>query len=111
MKRSYQRIETRESKILRYMRQSKDLSMRAAGRLVNLSDSTINHYEHGRLDISQATTARLVEGYGYTMADFEEFMRGREIPENTKDECIALLNRIDDAKLRAVHAVLTSFTR
>ena len=84
MKRSYKRIETRESKILRYMRLSKGLSMRSAGAVLKLSDSAICHYEHGRMNVSTDTIIKLVEGYGYVMAEFEEYMRGKEIPENIK---------------------------
>jgi hypothetical protein len=44
------------------------------------------------------------------MAEFEEFMTGKPIPIlNLKKECITLLDRIDDAKLRAVQAVLMGF--
>jgi transcriptional regulator with XRE-family HTH domain len=112
MKRSYKRIATVEGKILRYMRLSQRLSMRSAGRLVNLSDSTVCHYEHGRLDLNPKTIERLVSAYGYSMDQFEEFRSGaRSVPENLRDECITLLNRIQDPiKLRAVHSVLQGLT-
>jgi transcriptional regulator with XRE-family HTH domain len=112
MQRSYKRISTIEGKILRYMRLSRDLSMRRAGRLFNLSDSTVCHYEHGRLDLSPRTVERFVLAYGYTMNQFEGFRSGAEaVPENLRDECITLLNRIQDPiKLRAIHTVLQGFT-
>ncbi len=38
------------------------------------------------------------------------YRAGKEIPvTNMKGECIRLLDRIDDARLRAVHAVLLGF--
>ena len=50
-KRSQLRIITPTSKILRYMRMSRRISMRAAGRKVGISDSSIAHYETGRMDV------------------------------------------------------------
>jgi transcriptional regulator with XRE-family HTH domain len=110
IKRSQQTRVTIQSKIIRYLRMSRHLSMREAGRLNNCSASTINHYEHGRLDLSPERICRLVEAYGFPMEDFKKFESGVPLPIlSIKDECINLLGRIDDAKLKAVHAVLTGF--
>lgn len=110
MKRSQQRRITRTSKILRFMRVSKRISMREAGRRCNLSDSAINHYEHGRMDVPEQRLRHLVEAYGYSMDDFRAFSEGKEIPVlSIKDECVGLLELIDEAKLKTVHAVLTGF--
>jgi transcriptional regulator with XRE-family HTH domain len=84
--------------------------MRQAGRINGISVSAINHYEHGRMDISATRIAQLVESYGYTMQDFSEYLAGKPLPMlSIKAECVGLLDRIDDTKLKAVHAVLTSF--
>ncbi len=110
MKRSYIKRITRQSKIVRYMRAAKRISMRKAGELTNLSDSAINQYEHGRMDLSPERIEQLVVAYGYSMADFDTFMQGKEIPVlSLKDECVALLGMIDDRKLKTVHAVLSGF--
>ncbi len=109
-KRSQIRRGSPESKIIRYMRMSRGIPMRAAGRLIGASDSLISHLETGRLDLSPARITQLVEAYGYTMEEFEEYQAGKPIPVlSIKDECIGLLDRLDDTKLRAVHAVLVSF--
>ncbi len=108
-KRSQQKIITIESKILRYMRHSKNLSVNDAGTLVGISGSAIAHIEHGRMDISRARVETLVKVYGYTMDDFLEFAEGKEIPINHRDECISILSEIDEVKLRAVYSMLSSF--
>ena len=112
MKRSYKRILTPHCKILRFMRNSRKISMRKAGALLQLSGASINHYEHGRMDIPEGTIPKLVMGYGYTMDEYSEYLAGKPIPVlDMKEECISLLSRIDASKLRAVHAVLTSFSQ
>jgi hypothetical protein len=84
--------------------------MREAGRLINMSASFINHYEHGRLDIDRERIPSFVEAYGYSMPEFEDYKSGKPIPSlGVKDECIALLNRLDENRLRTVHAVLMGF--
>ena len=108
-KRSQQKRITLASKILRYMRHSRKLSVNDAGKMVKISGSAIAHIEHGRMDISQCRIETLVKAYGYSMDDFLEFADGKELPVNHRDECISLLDQIDDVKLRAVYAVLTSF--
>jgi transcriptional regulator with XRE-family HTH domain len=109
-KRSQQKRITTASKILRFMRMSRQISMRAAGARNGISDSSINHYEQGRMDISPARLRQLVASYGYTMQEFEEFASGKPLPVlSIKDECFSLIDRLEEAKLRAVHALLVGF--
>lgn len=112
MKRSQQKRITKQAKILQYMRRSKRISMREAGRRVNLSDSAISHYEQGRMDLSTERIRVLVESYGYSASEFEEFMSGKDIPIlSIKEECFSLLEQLDETKLRAVHGMLVGFAR
>ena len=109
-KRSQQKIITPTSKILRFMRMSRRISMRAAGAQNGISDSSIAHYETGRMDISKARIRQLVESYGYSMQDFDEYAAGKPLPVlSIKDECFCLIDRLDETKLRAVHALLVGF--
>ncbi len=110
MKRSQQKLITKFSKILRYMRVSKRISMREAARRCDLSVSAINHYEHGRMDIPKWRLEQLVTAYGYQLQDFENLAQGGELPViDLKRECLGLLELIDEKKLKTVHAVLTGF--
>lgn len=110
MKRTEIKKPTLEAKILRFMRQSRKLSFRNAGKLIRVSGSLINHYEHGRMDLSQARIEQLCTLYGYSTQEFAEYQSGRAIPIlNVKDECFALIERISEEKLRALHAVLLGF--
>ena len=103
---------TLEGKILRFMRKSKSISMRQAGSLIGLSDTFINHIEHGRLDLTESRINKVIAAYGYSISEFDEYRNGKPIPTICiKEECRGLLEQIDETKLRAVHAVLTSFVR
>jgi transcriptional regulator with XRE-family HTH domain len=110
MKRSQQKLITKFSKVLRYMRVSRRISMREAARRCDLSVSAINHYEHGRMDIPDRRLVQLVSSYGYTLDDFHALASGGDLPVvDLKNECQGLLELIDEKKLKTVHAVLTGF--
>jgi transcriptional regulator with XRE-family HTH domain len=109
-KRSQEKRITREAKIIRFMRVSKRISQREAARLLGISEPAIGHYENGRMDISQLRLGQFLVVYGFTKQEFDEFVAGKEIPIiSIKDECVGLLDRIGEAKLRTVHAVLVGF--
>jgi transcriptional regulator with XRE-family HTH domain len=109
-KRSQQKRITSTSKILRFMRMSRRISMREAGRRNGISDSAISHYEQGRMDVSRERLQHMIESYGYTVKDFDEYAEGKPLPVLCiKDECFCLIDRLDETKLRAVHALLVSF--
>lgn len=109
-KRSQHKRITKAARVLRFMRMSKGISMRAAGRLVGLSDSWINHIEQGRMDFDDRHAARLIEAYGFTHREYEMLLAGGEVPYTSiKDECTALIEQIDESKLKTVLAVLRGF--
>ena len=112
MKRSQQKRITLKCKILRYMRVSKGIAQARAALAGACSEQAIGHYETGRMGISQDRLEKLVKFYGYSFEDFQEFLNGKSLPIiSLKDECISLLDHVDDTKLRAVHAVLASFVQ
>jgi len=112
MKRSQQKRITLKSKVIRYMRVSKRIAQSRAALAADCSEAAIGHYETGRMGISEERLTKLIKFYGYSFEDFQEFLKGKPLPViSLKDECVSLLDHIDDTKLRAVHAVLTSFVQ
>lgn len=108
-RRSQQKIYTLEAKVLRHLRMSRRLSFRQASKILNISVATVAHIEHGRMNLSKQRLSKMLTAYGYTMEEFIEFMNGRVIPINHRDECIRMLDEIDESKLKAVYSVLCSF--
>lgn len=110
MKRSQQKRITQLAKIVRFMRMSRGISQKRAAERCDLSEQAIGHYENGRMDISPKRLDQFLKVYNYSQEELEEYLEGKPIPINVKDDCISLLNQIDETKLRAVHAVLMSFS-
>jgi transcriptional regulator with XRE-family HTH domain len=109
-KRSQEKRITIQAKVIRFMRISRGISQREAAKKCSISEPAIGHYENGRMDISETRLEQFLTVYGYTKQEFNEYVGGKPIPIlSVRDECVSLLGRIDEVKLRAVHAVLASF--
>ncbi len=109
-KRSQERRITVQSKVVRFMRVSRGISQRESARECHISEPAIGHYENGRMDISPTRLEQFLGVYGYSRQEYDEYMNGKPIPViSVRDECVGLLGKIDETKLRAVHAVLMSF--
>ncbi|OFZ81368.1 MAG: hypothetical protein A2603_08390 [Bdellovibrionales bacterium RIFOXYD1_FULL_55_31] len=108
MQRSQQKRITKEAMVLRYMRQSRNISLNQAGHLVGISGSAISHIEQGRMDVSRARIQTLLQAYRFTQEEYLEFFGGRPVPLSMRDECLGILKQLDDSKLQAVHSVLVN---
>jgi transcriptional regulator with XRE-family HTH domain len=109
-KRSQIKRITREAIVLRHLRKARRISMRAAGARIGVGSSSISHYEQGRMDLPIARIPELLELYGYTKDEFDEWVLGKPLPVyDLRDECSQVIHRIENSKLKALHAVLLSF--
>ena len=111
LQRSMQKRITRDAQILRHMRLSKKYSLNQAGKKVKISGSAIAHIEQGRMDISKARLEALVLAYGYTQSEYLEFVDGKDIPINLRDECILLLRLCEEDKIKMLHPVIQNLTK
>ena len=104
------KVMTKEAMTLKFLRESRNLSMRQAGKYVGVSDSTISHLENGRADIRPELVVRLLNLYGRTYEDYLAMCAGKiELPQSLRRECIEIIKRLDDEKLRTVKTILMTF--
>jgi transcriptional regulator with XRE-family HTH domain len=109
-RRSDTKIMTKEAKVLKYLRESRQLSMRQAGRILGSSDALVSHSEHGRIDLTGDLIMRFLNAYGYEYSYFQDLVSGKiHISENTLEQCMVLLKRLHPDKLKTVHSILQSF--
>jgi transcriptional regulator with XRE-family HTH domain len=109
-RRSDTKIITREATVLRIMRESRKLSMRRAATLVGVSDTFINHLEHGRLDLRPEIIHKLLITYGYSYEEFIKFQDPQnDLPEAIRHECLQIIRRLSLEKLKTVKTILQSF--
>lgn len=108
MERSQQKRITVETRILKFMRVSREKSQRQAGKLVGISGPAIAHIENGRMDISRERLATLIRAYGYSFEEFMEFVEGKPIPTFYREECTIMLRYLKDEQLKIVHGLIQS---
>ena len=101
---------TKEALVLKYLRESRQLSMRRAAKIIGISEAQINHGENGRRDLTPDFIMKLCQGYGYSYQDFLDFVtEKKESPKHFLSECIEILKRLSPDKLRTVKTILQSF--
>lgn len=109
-RRSDHKIMTKEAAVLKYLRESRKLSIRNAAKVVGLSDTKINHAENGRCDLNPHIILKLLNGYGHSYEEFMALVMGnKQMPSNTYAECVEILKRLNKEKLKTVKAILESF--
>tara|TARA_R110002072_G_scaffold276051_1_gene437274 strand:- start:2437 stop:3075 length:639 start_codon:yes stop_codon:yes gene_type:complete len=108
-RRSYQKIVTKECKILRSMRRVKNISQDKASSLCGYSRATIGHIENGRIEISINRAKHIVKAYGYSFSDYEKNLSKTEQRDSIIDSCLEKIEHLDDNKLELVKNLLESF--
>ncbi len=109
-RRSDTKILTKEASVLKYLRESRKLSIRNAAKVIGVSDTKVNHIENGRCDLNPQLTLKFLNGYGYTYEEFMELINGKKaLPSNDYAECLEILKRLSKDKLKTVKAILQSF--
>jgi DNA-binding transcriptional regulator YiaG len=76
-KRSQEKRITRQCQVIRFMRVSRRISQRKAAIGCRISEQAIGHYENGRMDIAPARLERFLKLYGYSRAEFSEYLNGK----------------------------------
>ncbi len=109
-RRSDFKVMTKEAKTLKFLRETRGLSMRKAGLILGTSDAFVNHSEHGRIDLTPTIIMKFLNAYGFEYEYFRKLVEGTiEIPENQLEECISILKRMAPEKLKTVKTILQSF--
>ncbi len=108
-RRSDSKVMTKEASLLKFMRESRNLSMRRVAPILGVSEATVNHSENGRRDLDEKMIKRFLKVYGYTWEDFKLMLEGEiEVPEHIRSECIDIINRLEYSRLKIVKAFLVT---
>lgn len=102
--RSQKIILTNEARVLRALRIEHGLSMKSAGGLVGVSDSTIAHIETGRMNAPKGESlARLLKVYGgIKEKSFYDRARAFERKLTAREELAQLVNRATEKQAQTL---------
>jgi transcriptional regulator with XRE-family HTH domain len=106
-KRSAEQRPSIEGKVLRKLRQEQGLSMRKAGELIGISDSTIAHIENGRMNPPRGKKLlALLRAYGdITEESFYEKVRLFEEKQTPKEELLELVKQANEKQVEILLGV------
>ncbi len=108
-RRSYQKIITKECKVLRSMRRMKKISQDEASRLCGYSRPTIGHIENGRIELSKERIKHIVESYGYQFESFHVNLNRTHLRDDIVDSCVIIIEQLDDSQLYLFKELLKNF--
>lgn len=108
-RRSYKKIITKEVKVLQVLRKLKGLTQYQASAYCGYSKSAIGHIEHGRIELETSRVKHIVESYGYAMKDFEYHLNSEVFITQIQDDCINIIKKLSEEKLKAVYPLLSTF--
>lgn len=96
--------------VLRRMRESSGLTMRAAGAIIGISHVAISQFENEKMAMPGYRIEQMVRTYGFTMEEFNNAI-GRPVVVNLHDDCHAMIDRMDSDQLTAIRAVMVQMLR
>lgn len=109
LRRSYKKLITDEVRALRMFRKRKGLSQYAASETCGWCSATIGHIEQGRIELTEERIKHILSAYGFTLKEFYESVRSGIKREEVEEECLKLIQRLDDNRLLAVKGILEKF--
>ncbi len=108
-RRSYQKVITKEVRVLTHLRKRKKLTQDRASALCGYSRPTIGHIESGRIEIPSERIKHILTCYGFRHEEIERLMSEEILREDVLSECHLMLSELAEDKLKIVHAMLKSF--
>ena len=111
-KRSSIKKESKEALVLRFMRKTRNLSMKKAGVLLGRSDTLVSHIEHGRIDLHDKLIKRFVTIYEYTMEDFNIFLESDDsLFIDRREDLIGFIHKLDDSQIFKAFNILKAMIK
>tara|TARA_R110000868_G_scaffold132380_6_gene343267 strand:- start:8119 stop:8763 length:645 start_codon:yes stop_codon:yes gene_type:complete len=105
-RRSYQKIITKECRVIKSMRRIKGISQDKASKLCGYSRPTIGHIENGRIELNPARLEHIVTSYAYDMKQFVMMMKAEVTKDEIVQECYDSLRAMEDKKLSLAHSLI-----
>ena len=109
-RRSYQRIITKEVRVLKMLRQMKDLTQDQASAVCGYSRPSIGHIENGRISLDQNRISHIIESYGFTIFEFERHMKEETLRGEVLKDCYDKLILLPNDILRLVQSMIVGLS-
>lgn len=101
---------TKECKVLRQLREKKNISQYQLSLMCGWGKRRIGFYECGRKNLDESLINKIISTLGYTMEDFKAQMNADEMPYEIIKDCNEMMKELEPHTLKAVRSFLQGFT-
>lgn len=105
-RRSYKRMITKEVRVLKILRQMKNLSQDQASFICGYSRPSIGHIENGRITLDLDRIKFIVESYGNKMSEFNRLMCEEILRDEILKSANEKMKNLSEEKLKIVISLL-----
>lgn len=106
LRRSYNKVITKEVLVLKTLRKMKSISQDQASSLCGYSRPSIGHIENGRIELDQDRISHIVSSYGFEMNEFQRLMGEEVLRDEVIDKCLSKMMGLSEEKLKLIQALL-----
>lgn len=107
-RRSYKKVITKEVRVLKVMRQMKNLTQDKASSVCGYARPSIGHIENGRIELCNDRIRHIVVSYGFEMNDFHRYMNEEVLRDEILDKSIQKLMILNEDKLKVISNLIFS---
>jgi transcriptional regulator with XRE-family HTH domain len=108
-RRSYQKHITKEVRVLKVLRQMKNLTQDQASAVCGYSRPSIGHIENGRIELTLDRIQHIISNYGFDMSEFHRLMNEEVLRDEVLDKAIEKMKNLSEDKLKLVSNLLFTF--
>lgn len=105
-RRSYRRVITKEVRVLKILRQMKNLTQDQASAMCGYSKPTIGHIENGRIEVPIDRIEHIVSSYGHPTSEFQRLMKEEVLRDEIIRVCTEKLMGLPEDKLKLAQGVI-----
>lgn len=105
-RRSYKRVITKEVRVLKILRQMKNLTQDEASAICGYSRPSIGHIENGRIGLELSRICFIVNCYGHSMHIFESMMKEVVLRDEVLNSCYKKMELLSEEKLKVIQSVI-----
>ena len=105
-RRSYQKHVTKEVRVLKVLRQMKNLTQDQASAVCGYCRPSIGHIENGRIELTLDRIQHIVSNYGFEMSEFQRLMGEEVLRDEVLNKAIEKMKNLSEEKLKLVSNLL-----
>lgn len=107
-RRSYRKVITKEVRVIKILRQMKNLTQDQASAICGYSRPSIGHIENGRIELDNSRVRHIIFSYDHDMSEFDRLMTEEVLRDEVMTEALHKMMSLPEDKLKLVSSLIQS---